>query len=79
MKPIDPRGLRPAFSEATRPGMNKRFYAACAAMQGILSNPQTAKQVEAQYGKVDKDRGYELIVLTAYKVADELLRQEGIE
>ena len=43
-------------------GMSKRFYAACAAMQGILSNNPPSD---------DKT-----LVKQAYAIADELLKQE---
>ena len=61
-------GIEPAFPLLdTTDGMSKRFYAACAAMQGFTANPHP-----------------ELIVLEVpqvvdwcYKLADELLKQEG--
>jgi hypothetical protein len=43
-------------------GMNKRFYAACKAMQGILA---TASQ-----------QTNEQVVMRAYRIADEMLKQE---
>lgn len=48
-------------------GMSKRFYAACAAMQGILANPvpdlvKMSNSIIAEF---------------AYRVADELLKQEN--
>lgn len=49
-------------------GMSKRFYAACAAMQGILANT------------ILIDDGFvkpELIAEFAYKCADEILKQEN--
>lgn len=48
-------------------GMSKRFYAACAAMQGLLASPAI------------KIPQYELIIKTAYIFADELLKQENNE
>lgn len=49
-------------------GMDKRFYAACAAMQGILSN-----------GLANPDKPIRTITIieSAYKFADELLKQEN--
>lgn len=44
-------------------GMSKRFYAACAAMQGILASDVKDKPSE--------------IVRGAYLIADELLKQEN--
>lgn len=51
----------------TEIGMSKRFYAACAAMQGILANsPDGVSSVHA--------RDYANM---AYDIADELLKQEN--
>jgi len=47
-------------------GMSKRFYAACAAMNGILSNPVV----------INNELSKTKIVADAYEFADELLRQE---
>ena len=47
-------------------GMSKRFYAACAAMQGMLAN-QSVNQIPD-----------EIVIKTAYKIADELLKQEDL-
>ena len=47
-------------------GMSKRFYAACAAMQGLLANPDVRREVSMS-----------LIILEAYELADELLKQEN--
>ncbi len=46
-------------------GMSKRFYAACAAMQGLLANP---------------GRGYtvEQLAQVSFESADELLKQEEL-
>lgn len=46
------------------PGMSKRFYAACAAMQGLMVG-------------VD-DPVYENIAKISFKMADELLKQENL-
>ena len=50
-------------------GMSKRFYAACAAMQGIISGIETSDLIgpDAKH-----------IVLDAYEIADELLKQEKL-
>lgn len=52
-------------------GMSKRFYAACAAMQGILSNSNTELDSTKSFGNK-----YENLVKSAYIFADELLKQE---
>lgn len=54
-------------------GMSKRFYAACAAMQGLIS----ANPVYMQ-GNIDSPVP-ELLVKEAYLFADELLKQEDNE
>ena len=59
-------------------GMSKRFYAACAALQGILANPNTAGQVKYEFGQVKAERANEIVVRTAYSLADELLKQEQL-
>ena len=48
-------------------GMSKRFYAACAAMQGMLSSGKFAEGVA--YNPA--------ITELSYKIADELLKQEN--
>lgn len=54
-------------------GMSKRFYAACAAMQGILSAVCPNESI------VDfTDRKKEYIVAASYRLADELLKQENL-
>ena len=78
-------GQEPAFAGyqgeqfSVQSGMSKRFYAACAAMQGLLSNPNTARQIQASHGgEVDTEVGYNYICVTAYFLADELLKQENL-
>jgi hypothetical protein len=63
-------GMEPAFPVDGDPysGMSKRFYAACAAMQGLLSGDELVRT-----GR----RKSESIIELAYKHADELLKQEG--
>ena len=51
--------------EVTNKGMSKRFYAACAAMQGMLANQSVTHIPD------------EIVIKTAYKLADELLKQEN--
>ncbi len=57
--------------------MSKRFYAACFAMQGLLSNPNLASQIYNQFGEVKSSDAYKITCKTAYLIADELLKQEG--
>jgi hypothetical protein len=66
-------GQEPAFAVAAfgngegiyDSGMSKRFYAACAAMQGLYSNPAMVNyEVEE-------------VIASAYAAADELLKQEN--
>ena len=52
-------------------GMSKRFYAACAAMQGILSGMDCDQMVGH---RVTDTKG---IIELAYMCADELLKQEN--
>ncbi len=68
-------GQEPAFangnkntkdSDGTPNGMSKRFYAACAAMQGMLANQSVTNVPD------------EIVIKTAYKIADELLKQEDL-
>lgn len=47
-------------------GISKRFYAACAAMQGLCVGGASEKWIEAT-------------VKRAYQIADELLKQESEE
>ena len=53
-------------------GMSKRFYAACAAMQGLLSN-SFVNTVLSQNPEVQNTE----VVNKAYAIADELLKQEN--
>ena len=56
------------------PGMSKRFYAACVAMQGLLSNSVFMSYMAQEYSdNTDKE-----VVKNAYELADELLRQENL-
>lgn len=58
-------GYQNEFGKQTQHGMSKRFYAACAAMQGLYSNPAMA------------NRAVEEVIASAYAAADELLKQEN--
>jgi hypothetical protein len=77
---------KPAFPETYEnmdgtkqniPGMNKRFYAACAAMQGLLSNGRITELFEKAKTNTDQERV--AIIKGAYQLADELLSQENKE
>lgn len=65
-------------------GMSKRFYAACAAMQGILSgkheNLQCNRKGDSAF-PINQTLSYnfEKIAINAFKIADELLKQESNE
>ena len=48
-------------------GMSKRFYAACAAMQGIAAIHSTRSDIDNEW-----------ICKTAFNMADELLKQENL-
>lgn len=62
-------GQSPAFGYAhIDPGMDKRFYVACAAMQGLLSNPHPNLMTT----------NHEDIVRLSYIFADEMLKQEKL-
>jgi len=50
-------------------GMSKRFYAACAAIQGLLSNQRT-------YPSPLSNEDFKDLVYDSYKIADQLIKQE---
>lgn len=59
-------------------GMSKRFYAACAAMQGLLANElymkaATKYSIETELHLIPE------IIKNAYSCAEELLKQENNE
>lgn len=54
-------------------GMSKRFYAACAAMQGMLSH-STRYHCRPEDSHLTWKQG---MIKEAYDLADELLRQEN--
>ena len=57
-------------------GMSKRFYAACAAMQGILSNTDLMTKVHEVSNSKNEDPKL-VVIRNAYEFADELLKQEN--
>jgi hypothetical protein len=71
-------GQEPAFpimEEAS--GISKRFYAACAAMQGILANDSLVKTIgNLCSGSSNLGSSGDFSVSMAYKIADKLLEQE---
>lgn len=79
-------GQEPAFATSAmlsrdedvyQSGMSKRFYAACAAMQGMLSNPNIADQLKSINKNISTKESYAIVVRSAYSIADELLKQEN--
>jgi hypothetical protein len=54
-------------------GMSKRFYAACAAMQGLMANPKMFDNMLDFKSTSVK----ELIIERCYDYADEMLKQEN--
>lgn len=69
---VDKLGQEPAFGAVAgtpqdgylQEGMTKRFYAACAAMQGLLANPRSSDESQTS------------IINASYDIADKLLKQE---
>ena len=63
-------------------GMSKRFYAACAAMQGIISNRELQKAIFTDASNphinVKGLTNHEYLINSAYEYADELLKQENL-
>lgn len=57
------------YADISYQGASKRFYAACAAMQGLLANPQFITNC----GGSPK-----VIIEYSYELADKLLRQEEL-
>lgn len=70
-------GQEPAFSHACaneqshsiEHGMSKRFYAACAAMQGILANQSMVNNISQHSQK--------MAAIYSFEMADALLKQES--
>lgn len=63
----------PAF-KLGKSGMSKRFYAACAAMQGMIANPHIVRPDPRSGTLSDQYRSF---ISVAYEYADELLKQEN--
>lgn len=59
-------------------GMSKRFYAACAAMHGLLANELYMKDA-TKYTVENRLNLIPEIIKNAYSCADELLKQENNE
>ena len=69
-------GKEPAFPvevNVTKPrttmGISKRFYAACAAMQGIMASSHALPSTPEHFINIVED---------SYRIADELLKQENL-
>ncbi len=64
------------YEESVEFGMSKRFYAACAAMQGLLANPN----IKRPSNNVKEQLDVEHVNLTeiCFRYADELLKGENI-
>lgn len=59
-------------------GMSKRFYAACAAMQGMLAGNYNCNLVNTPTNNIEDGYPEPILIITqAYQFADELLRQEN--
>lgn len=57
------------------PGMSKRFYAACAAMQALITNFPKERMINDGYIALTE---YSEIIKESYEFADELLKQENL-
>ena len=55
-------------------GMSKRFYAACAAMQALITNFPKERMINDGYIAFTE---YSEIIKESYEFADELLKQEN--
>jgi len=58
-------------------GISKRFYAACAAMQGLLSNHVVVKE-GAEIVEGNDREFFEVIIAKSFQAADEILKQENL-
>ena len=74
-------GKQPAFAavcDNTNPylqeGLTKREIFAMSAMQGILSNPNTANAITTEFGKVNAIKANEIIAATSLNLANALLK-----
>ena len=65
-RPATLNPLNAGINSCPQSGMSKRFYAACAAMQGLLANANIAVTYEPEW-----------TIEFAYAYADELLKREG--
>lgn len=71
-------GQDAAFGSIVAAGISKRFYAVCAAMQGLLANPKIIEALSIKYP--NSSEWHEInkhIITLAYLHADELLKQEN--
>jgi len=75
--PVDSQAFSTIVGRGHEPiGMSKRFYAACAAMQGLLSSEILTSALEREANEKEIAFGQALII-NAYDFADELLKQEN--
>ena len=73
----EPAFPKDSFTNQYQIGMSRRFYAACAAMQGLLSNSELITSLAS---KVDNEYEFhKQIIISSYKLSDELLKQEDHE
>lgn len=68
-------GQERAFPIGSHYGMSRRFYAACAAMQGLLTGYSESLKVNGGY---IANTDHEDIIKQSYELADELLIQESL-
>ena len=77
-------GQNPAFVRVHRTsangylqeGMSRRFYAACAAMQALITNFPKERMINDGYIPLTE---YSEIIKESYEFADELLKQENLQ
>ena len=74
-EPAFPFSQKYSSSSENHLGISKRFYAACAAMQGMLSNPDWVKTANIPD---DFDEYVTRVVSASFDFSDELLRQEKL-
>ena len=70
-------GFHKEIGQVSDTGMSKRFYAACAAMQGMLANSYLMEAISEEVKTTDGCMFF--IVRQSYQYADELLKQENNE
>jgi hypothetical protein len=74
---MDKLGQEPAFPVIdVSDGMSKRFYAACAAMQGIVSNNNLFEDCMKDAKQMNRSTEREIAIF-AYSLVDELLKREN--